>query len=432
MRREVGNIILRQTVFDKEPNCPQRISGTLENKEIIVINTQDLSFSNMDELTEFVKHCASQSDPGPHVFLLVLQPENLTEEHKQNLWRVLVNFSDRSFNHSMVLILPHRVESSFENYMENPALKDLIRKCRYRYLKQKNLDREELLTRMGQVVKENKGQNVYYELFEETTEDTTPTSTSPKQRKTKMKTFAADVGKFLTGSETSSEMQKCGLTPQQATKSVQVEILPPAVVKDDSAAVLPAHWDDMKDDLVRVFFLAPGSSEYHDVEKEFRGTGLKVNIIHIQRVQNVVLWQSYQLMKKGMEKKNKHKNNEKLLFHGTNSNAIDLINRHGFNRSYAGKYGALYGKGTHFAVDPIYAAQGYFKPDINGHKPMYLARVLVGDFTQGQPGIITPPSKDPENAADLYDSVTDNPTKPTQFIVFNDIQAYPEYLITFT
>lgn len=94
--------------------------------------------------------------------------------------------------------------------------------------------------------------------------------------------------------------------------------------------------------------------------------------------------------------------------------------------------GAMYGNGSYFAVDPTYSAQGYAQPDANGQKRMYVARVLVGDFTQGKGGLITPPSKNSRKAADLYDSVADNKTNPAIFVVFNDIQAYPEYLITFT
>lgn len=92
----------------------------------------------------------------------------------------------------------------------------------------------------------------------------------------------------------------------------------------------------------------------------------------------------------------------------------------------------MIGNGSYFAVNPVYSAQGYAKPDARGHKRMYLARVLVGDFTNGRSGLITPPSKNSGNAADLYDSVADNSSNPTMFVVFNDIQAYPEYLITFT
>ncbi|XP_049908033.1 protein mono-ADP-ribosyltransferase PARP14 [Epinephelus moara] len=201
-------------------------------------------------------------------------------------------------------------------------------------------------------------------------------------------------------------------------------------VKDD--AVLPSHWDDMKGDLLKLFPLTAGSKEYNDVETELKKTGLSANIISIERVQNTTLWQSYQLMKKQLEVKNKHTNNERKLFHGTGANSIDLINKQGFNRSYAGAHGAMIGNGSYFAVNPVYSAQGYAKPDARGHKRMYLARVLVGDFTNGRSGLITPPSKNSGNAADLYDSVADNSSNPTMFVVFNDIQAYPEYLITFT
>ncbi|XP_031164633.1 protein mono-ADP-ribosyltransferase PARP14-like isoform X3 [Sander lucioperca] len=199
---------------------------------------------------------------------------------------------------------------------------------------------------------------------------------------------------------------------------------------DDDA--LPSNWDDMKGALLKRVPLTPGSKEYNDVVTELTKTGLAANIISIERVQNTTLWQSYQLMKKQMEVKNKHTNNERVLFHGTGATSIDLINKQGFNRSYAGAHGAMYGNGSYFAVDPTYSAQGYAQPDANGQKRMYVARVLVGDFTQGKGGLITPPSKNSRKAADLYDSVADNKTNPAIFVVFNDIQAYPEYLITFT
>lgn len=92
--------------------------------------------------------------------------------------------------------------------------------------------------------------------------------------------------------------------------------------------------------------------------------------------------------------------------------------------------GAMYGKGSYFAVNPTYS-QNYAQVDTQGHRHMYQAQVLVGDYTQGISGMITPPAKS-GNAADLYDSVTDKMHSPTMFVIFNDIQAYPEYLITFS
>ncbi|XP_073770752.1 protein mono-ADP-ribosyltransferase PARP14-like isoform X2 [Danio rerio] len=192
----------------------------------------------------------------------------------------------------------------------------------------------------------------------------------------------------------------------------------------------PPHWDNMKGKSLVLVKLTSSSNEYADVEKEFRRTGLTFTIINIERVQNSSLWKNYMVKKEELENKNQHKNNERRLFHGTGPDSTDQINHNGFNRSFAGTHGAMYGNGTYFAVDPNYSAQGYSKPDTKGHKRMYLARVLVGDFTQGSSGLLAPPAKSSSNA-DLYNSVTDKMNNPTMFVIFNDVQAYPEYLITF-
>lgn len=94
---------------------------------------------------------------------------------------------------------------------------------------------------------------------------------------------------------------------------------------------------------------------------------------------------------------------------------------------------ANFGNGTYFAVNASYSAHDlYSKPDVNGKKYMYLARVLVGEYSLGKKGSITPARKNVSNSIDLFDSSTDNMNQPSMFIIFNDIQAYPEYLITFT
>ena len=62
---------------------------------------------------------------------------------------------------------------------------------------------------------------------------------------------------------------------------------------------------------------------------------------------------------------------------------------------------------------------------------MYYVRVLTGNYTTGNPSLIVPPPRDPQNLTDLYDTVTDDDKNPSMFVVFYDNQAYPEYLITF-
>ncbi len=44
--------------------------------------------------------------------------------------------------------------------------------------------------------------------------------------------------------------------------------------------------------------------------------------------------------------------------------------------------------------------------------------------------MIVPPYKDAANFKE-YDSVVDNPSNPSVFVIFFDALVYPEYLITF-
>lgn len=93
---------------------------------------------------------------------------------------------------------------------------------------------------------------------------------------------------------------------------------------------------------------------------------------------------------------------------------------------------ANFGNGTYFAVDACYSAQDiYSKPDTNDRRYMYLARVLTGQYCAGSKGLIMPPPKNPADPTDRYDSVVDDVNNPTMFVIFNDHEAYPEYLITF-
>ncbi|NXE09534.1 PAR14 polymerase, partial [Lophotis ruficrista] len=203
--------------------------------------------------------------------------------------------------------------------------------------------------------------------------------------------------------------------------------------EDQESTVLPATWDDMQNQRLKIVELKPEAREYKDVEERFLKTCQSLKIEKIERVQNPFLWKAYQIKKLEMDKKNGKRNNERPLFHGTSKESLTLINNHGFNRSYAGMNAANFGNGTYFAVDASYSASDtYSKPDVNGKKYMYLARVLVGEYSKGTRGSITPAPKSASNSIDLFDSSTDNVKQPSMFIIFNDIQAYPEYLITFT
>ncbi|XP_047448853.1 GTPase IMAP family member 8-like [Mugil cephalus] len=172
-RSSVGNFILGENTFnsEEEPERCLKVSGLIKDKEIVLINTPDLLLSNIseDELREHVGTCVRLSDPGPHVLLLVLQPEDFTEEHRQRLCRVLELFSDRSFHHSLVLITSPREErsASIEEHMKHPPLGDFISKCRATLLLQEKPDHQQLLSVIKNVVKENNGDHVICDVFKD-------------------------------------------------------------------------------------------------------------------------------------------------------------------------------------------------------------------------------------------------------------------------
>ncbi|XP_053727407.1 uncharacterized protein LOC128762875 isoform X2 [Synchiropus splendidus] len=157
-KRKVVNILLPETGPEGVSNDFRRLT----EGRLVLINTPDLRPSNMTTnllYDDFVKKLADVSDPGPHVFLLVLQPEDFREQNKQMFCRVLESFNEKSFNRVLILRSTPREEQA----MEQPSWKTMIRKCRYRYLDMKNLEASELLTRLGQITEENNEEHVSYE-----------------------------------------------------------------------------------------------------------------------------------------------------------------------------------------------------------------------------------------------------------------------------
>ncbi|XP_076747402.1 GTPase IMAP family member 8 [Maylandia zebra] len=169
-RSSVGNFILGVTVFSSEDKADLclRVKRELKGKEIDLINTPDLLSAKIspEDLRKQVENCVRLSAPGPHVFLLVLQPADFTEDHRQRLQMVLELFGDPSFDRSLALIMPKdKSSSSTEKYQQHPQLGEIIKKCREKLLWQKNLEQEQLLAAIDTVVKKSMGEHVSCNVF---------------------------------------------------------------------------------------------------------------------------------------------------------------------------------------------------------------------------------------------------------------------------
>jgi len=90
------------------------------------------------------------------------------------------------------------------------------------------------------------------------------------------------------------------------------------------------------------------------------------------------------------------------------------------------------GNGVYFDVQSSCSTQcKNSQADASGKKRIYYCKVLTGEFTAGQTGLRVPPQKPNAQAQVLYDSVVDTLANPAMYVIFNDTQAYPEYLLTF-
>uniref|UniRef100_A0A3B3RCE2 Poly [ADP-ribose] polymerase n=1 Tax=Paramormyrops kingsleyae TaxID=1676925 RepID=A0A3B3RCE2_9TELE len=147
----------------------------------------------------------------------------------------------------------------------------------------------------------------------------------------------------------------------------------------------------------------------------------------VEKITNNLLLSQYKLKKASVTESCTEPVIERTLYHGTGEMSVKEICIHGFNRSFS----TVYGQGVYFAVSSAVSVQDqYSPPNADGHKFVFVTKVLTGDFTKGNHDMKTTPLKEGSAMPLRYHSVVDRVDSPTIFVIFNDTQAYPEYLIT--
>ncbi|XP_030071155.1 zinc finger CCCH-type antiviral protein 1 isoform X2 [Microcaecilia unicolor] len=191
----------------------------------------------------------------------------------------------------------------------------------------------------------------------------------------------------------------------------------------------PPNWDRAALPVVgyKMLEISSASLEYKGIQRLFENTMSGYCIQNMKRIQNPSLWEVFQWQKEQMKKLNGGKEVcEKMLFHGTNESNADTICYHNFDWRICGVHGTLYGKGSYFARDASYSHN--YCTSKTSKKSMFVARVLVGDFTSGNPNFLRPPTKFSNS---FYDSCVDKVSDPSIFVVFEKHQIYPEYVLEY-
>ncbi|XP_030198263.1 protein mono-ADP-ribosyltransferase PARP11 isoform X2 [Gadus morhua] len=218
---------------------------------------------------------------------------------------------------------------------------------------------------------------------------------------------------------------------------------------DNLALPVPCHWERINtDEPYQLVSLGRDTYEFKEVARLYEKT-MGHPLKSIQRVQNLDLWEFFCRKKTQLRKiKRTMEIEERMLFHGTGHSNVQAICTYNFDWRLTGSHGDVYGKGSYFARDAKYSSKfclttGKHNTTLQRHglappifaseppfKTMFLARVLVGEYTAGHPMYCRPPSKD-TSFTHFYDSCVDDMGNPKIYVIFDSNQIYPEYLLEF-
>ena len=184
--------------------------------------------------------------------------------------------------------------------------------------------------------------------------------------------------------------------------------------------------------------LSPLSATYKKIAGDFLKTakGYKITSICQVKTDAEILFNAYaqrkdrQLSKLPRNKTPGHQRSSsvKSLYHGAPAENLAVIIKSKFNRSYGSVY--VYGKGAYFAVNASYSVdEGYAKPDSSHEQHMFVCDVVIGQYIKGSSSMTTAPKK-----FDLtdYANTVDDIKNPTIFVAWEDYQAIPRFLISFS
>lgn len=189
----------------------------------------------------------------------------------------------------------------------------------------------------------------------------------------------------------------------------------------------PIHQDEMKENKF-LKCLKLSTPEIQDQKKKFENCGFRV--IKVEKIDNVLLMAVFQKKKKMMEERIPGKSVSHRLFQQVPQQFCEVVCRVGFQRMYSVPCDPKYGAGIYFTKN-LRNLSYQVKKTSATDKLIYVfeAEVLTGSSCLGHQANIVPPPLSP-GATDRHDSVVDNVSSPETFVIFNSVQAMPQYLWT--
>ncbi|RXN38208.1 GTPase IMAP family member 8-like protein [Labeo rohita] len=194
-----GNAILGREAFKESGTRESEIqTGRVEDRSISIIDTPGFFNTHLtdEEMKKQIMKCLYLSDPGPHVFLLVINLETFREEQRNFVEQIQENFGAQAFKFTMVLFIgrekvSRRVLNQIKESEETQRILNYF-KGRFYVINSKNECDPSQITKLlrviDEIVKNNGGQNYSNEINLKNQRKLREQTDTLKQEEKRMKT----------------------------------------------------------------------------------------------------------------------------------------------------------------------------------------------------------------------------------------------------
>ncbi|XP_068078141.1 GTPase IMAP family member 8 isoform X3 [Danio rerio] len=107
-KSSMGNAILDEDVFKEGRTRESEVQrGRVEGRNISIIDTPGFFNTHLtdEELQKEMMKSLDLCSPGPHVFLLIINLENFTDDHRNIVQEILESFGEKALKFTMVLFI---------------------------------------------------------------------------------------------------------------------------------------------------------------------------------------------------------------------------------------------------------------------------------------------------------------------------------------